>query len=129
MKTTTNTTASRRCNVKVIQTLHSLILTQADIPLCTTTATSSTTTTAFSTITNRTEDICVNEFAQSPGNPVDLSGNVPMIYSPVIQPFSIFDQNVIMNGFTNLSVPWERQSQTQFLSVIKLRVICFVCLC
>ena len=81
-----------------------------------TTKTSSTptTTTAFSTTTNRTED--ANEFARSPENPVDLSGDVPMMYSPIIQTFSIFDQNDVMNCFTNLSVPEERQSQTPFLS-------------
>ena len=79
-----------------------------------TSSTTTTTTTAFSTTTNRTED--ANEFAQSPENPVDLSGDVPMMYSPVIQTFSIFDQNDVMNSFTNLSVPEERQSQTQFLS-------------
>ena len=46
-----------------------------------------------------------NEYDKSAVETVDLSTNTQSVRSPGIETFSFYDQNDVMNGFTNLSVP------------------------
>ena len=60
-----------------------------------------------------------SDFLRSPESAMYLSGSIPAIRSHDIETFSFFDQNIVMNGFTNLSAS-ESQSQLSTCKTVPL---------
>ena len=60
-----------------------------------------------------------NDFLRSPESAMDLSGSIPAIRRSDIETFSFFDQNDVMNGFTNLSAS-ESQAQLSTCKTVPL---------